>query len=512
LSLKPNQLDLTFDLNYGHKDIKMTRCGVYHSGIAALCLLVALFCTNCSSGSSSTDIPTSTNDGGSAPASPVACQSIPAPTGGNTFYLDPVNGRNDNAGTIASPWSSLQSVVEDNMIETRAYTGLPYDGTNALAVKNPGAPVKAGDTLVLLDGYHGEFYLRGAYNEHPITIEAAVGYRPTLSRIFLSAGANWHFKGLVVSPSEAPIYSANTLVTVESHSWHGPSSHVVIDNCELYSVPESSAWSLADWNTLACNAIQVSGDCMTIRDNTSRNVDFGISVSGNSALVSGNLVENFAGDGMRGLGNDMVFEYNVVKNCYDVNANHDDGFQSWSINDDPPRYRVVLRGNTFINYEDPDQPFRGTLQGIGCFDGFYIDWVIENNLVLTDHWHGISLYGAVNCRIVNNTVVDLNDASPGPPWILVNAHKDGTPSQGCVIRNNIAATITATGDTASDHNLLLTDRNSLFVNPALVDFHLRPEAHEAIDTGSDLLAPVIDMDGVARPQGGGIDLGCYEGG
>ena len=73
------------------------------------------------------------------------------------------------------------------------------------------------------------------------------------------------------------------------------------------------------------------------------------------------------------------------------------------------------------NYEDPNQPFRGTLQGLGCFDGFYIDWVIENNLVVTDHWHGISLCGAVNCRIVNNTVVDANDVSPGPPgfWSIL---------------------------------------------------------------------------------------------
>jgi hypothetical protein len=482
--------------------------------IAALAIWAAIFCLNCSGGSSPDDSALADDSGGTGTvqdaSAPIACDLILSPAGGHTYYLDPVNGRNDNAGTPASPWGSLQSVIEDNMIETRVYSDLPYDGTNSLVTRNPGAPVKAGDTLVLLNGFHGEFYLRGAYNAYPITIAAAAGQRPTLSRIFLSAGANWIFKGLTVSPSEAPAYSTETLITVESHSWHGPSSQVVIDGCELYSVQDASAWSQDDWNTLACNAIQVTGNCVTVRDNTCRNVNFGISVSGNSSLVSGNLVENFAGDGMRGLGNDLVFEYNLVKNCYAVNANHDDGFQSWSINDDPPRERVVLRGNTFINYEDPDQPFRGTLQGIGCFDGWYIDWVIENNLVITDHWHGISLYGAIDCRIVNNTVVDQNDTSPGPPWILVNPHKDGTPSRGCLIRNNIAATITATGDTVADHNLLLTDRNTLFVDPALFDFHLRPDAVEAIDTGSDLLAPVIDLDGVARPRGGGVDLGCYE--
>lgn len=482
---------------------------------ALLLLLIALGVAGCEGGGATSENDASEDSSGAGSAgfqssSPVACEDTgPAPAG-NTYYLDPVNGRINNDGSAGSPWRTLQELVEYNMIETRVYANLPYDGSNAWVAKNAGAPVKAGDTLVLLNGFHGEFNLRGAYNQFLITIKAADGHRPVLSRIFLSAADNWRFEGVVVTPSAAPVYTADTLVRVESHSWHGPSTRVVIDNCELYSVADASGWSADDWNDLACSAISVSGDCMTIRDNVCRNVNFGITVSGNSTLVSGNTVENFAGDGLRGLGNDLVFEYNVVKNCYDVNGNHDDGFQSWSINDDPPRERVVLRGNTFINYEDPNQPFRGTLQGIGCFDGLYADWVVENNLVVTDHWHGISLYGALNCRIVNNTVADINSASPGPPWIRVNPHKDGTPSRGCVIRNNIAPTIVATGDTVEDHNHLLTASDNLFENPDVFDYHLRSNATEVIDQGSSESAPDIDLDGVERPRGSGIDLGCYE--
>ncbi len=46
------------------------------------------------------------------------------------------------------------------------------------------------------------------------------------------------------------------------------------------------------------------------------------------------------------------------------------------------------------------------MQGIFGKDGMFEDFVIENNAVIVDHWHGISLYRTTNCRIINNTVVD----------------------------------------------------------------------------------------------------------
>ena len=42
----------------------------------------------------------------------------------------------------------------------------------------------------------------------------------------------------------------------------------------------------------------------------------------------------------------------------------------------------------------------------------FVDWVIENNVVIVDHWHGITLGGARNCRIVNNTVIDPKSFDP----------------------------------------------------------------------------------------------------
>jgi hypothetical protein len=77
-------------------------------------------------------------------------------------------------------------------------------------------------------------------------------------------------------------------------------------------------------------------------------VNFGISSSGDSCLIEYNTIENFAGDGFRGLGNYNIFQYNIVKNSYDVNGNHDDGFQSWPVGEEgvgtDTVWGVFLRG------------------------------------------------------------------------------------------------------------------------------------------------------------------------
>ena len=53
------------------------------------------------------------------------------------------------------------------------------------------------------------------------------------------------------------------------------------------------------------------------------------------------------------------------------------------------------------------------MQGIGCFGGMYIDWAVENNVVIADHWHGITFARLRDSRIVNNTVLDPNQERPG---------------------------------------------------------------------------------------------------
>lgn len=429
------------------------------------------------------------------------------------FYVDPVTGSAAGDGSAARPWRTIQEVFDAGLVESQQWAQLPYTQQSELVPKNAGAPVRAGDTIRLRSGYHGDLTVLRYYNTGTITLAAEQGHTPCLSSLRIRSGSHWTIRGLTVSAEFSETYTRHALIDLDSHSWSGPVHDIVVEDCTIQSVADASTWSADQWDRLACNGFQVDGTRMTIRNNRLLNVNFGISVGASHSLITGNLVENFAGDGLRGLGNYCTFQYNTVKNCYDVNRNHDDGFQSWSVGPDGVGsgevVGLVLRGNTIINYEDPNQPHRGTLQGIGCFDGTFVDWVVENNVVITDHWHGITLLGARHCLVINNTVLDLNDRRPGPPWIRVNNHKKGMAPVDCVVRNNLATAFTNAADVREEKNLIIRNPADFFVDAKSFDLHLLPDA-PAIDAGSSLNAPKLDRDRIPRPQGKGVDIGAYE--
>ena len=108
------------------------------------------------------------------------------------FYVDPEEGDMGNDGSAARPWRTVQQVFERNLIQTHDRTG---------RLKNPGAPVKAGDTILLRSGYHGEIYCRGAENDDYITISAEKGHTPRVRRVFFSTARKWIIRGLTVRPA-----------------------------------------------------------------------------------------------------------------------------------------------------------------------------------------------------------------------------------------------------------------------------------------------------------------------
>ncbi len=432
------------------------------------------------------------------------------------FYIDPVNGSDAGDGSADDPWQSLAAVFDDGLIQTQDWPDYPYQDGMQLVTVNAGAPVQAGDTLWLRDGYHGDLVIEHAYNTAPITVAAEPGQTPHVRSLTVQAAQNWIVRGLSISPSYAATNESIDLADISDHNFFGPAWDIELADSDLFSVDDASSWGPDEWVNLASSGIYVGAARISVHDNTLRNVRFGISVDGPDAGIRRNVIDGFSADGLRGLGDRDVFEYNTVKNNKigdPFDDNHDDGFQSWSVGPGGVGTGevtgVVLRGNLIINAEDPNDPLRSSMQGIGCFDGFFVDWTVENNVVITDHWHGISFYGMRDSRIVNNSVIDLAEGQPGPPWIMVTDHKDGTPSSNVIVRNNLATDYQLSGNNITDdHNLLIEDAAALFVAPPF-DLHLVAGA-AAIDAGSADLAPDVDIEGTHRPQGAGFDLGAYE--
>lgn len=428
----------------------------------------------------------------------------------STFYIDPENGDISNDGSITAPWNTLEAVINAGFIESYKYT-VPYDPLNSTLVGfNINAPVTGGDTLVLLSGLHGEIFLRNYHNQQEITIVGEAGNRPILKSIKIQSGSNWNFEGVEVSSEPYGEYINSRLVFFESHGFQGPVFRITMSNCKVYSAIDP--WVTAqEWLDNVSSGIFADGDSIMIENNQVENIDMGITAKGDYVTVLSNEIKNFSGDGLRLLGSYCLFENNVVKNCYDVDDNHDDGLQSFVL-DQPPFRNNIIRGNKIINFEDPDQPLRGPLQGIACFDGFFINWTIENNLVVVDHWHGISLYGATDCIIVNNTVLDPTpDVTPGPTWIRIEDHKNGEASSGNKVYNNISSSLHLTGAIEGNNSALLsyTDYQNHFIDYSNYDFRLKGSS-TFIDAADDLFAPAIDIDQIVRPQGDHADIGCYE--
>ncbi len=428
---------------------------------------------------------------------------------GQTYYIDPVNGDINNSGSKDAPWSTLQDVVTNNMIESYMYTPLPYSNASKLVVKNQGAAVHSGDTLILLDGMHGEFVLQNYNNTTDIVVMAGEGHEPIIQRILLQGCSNWKITGLTVSAEPYGSYSNEYLVNLESHAHQGPTKLIEIDSCNIYST--ESPWTAAsDWLSKAGSGIFVGGDSINVYGNIITNIKFGLTLHGDYGNAVDNDIVNFSGDAARILGSNNLFENNLIKNCYDVDENHDDGIQSYTTNGIVADNNIV-RGNIILNYEDPNQPLLGDLQGIGCFDGFYNNWIVENNLVVVNHWHGITFLGARDFKIVNNTVLDPTpQVQPGGAWIMIADHKNGSPSTGCTVKNNVANKFTIPGSFSG--NKVLNSKfqyGQNFVDYSANDFHLLSKS-SLINKADNSLAPAVDIEGVSRPQGDGSDIGCYE--
>jgi hypothetical protein len=172
------------------------------------------------------------------------------------------------------------------------------------------------------------------------------------------------------------------------------------------------------------------------------------------------------------------------------------------------------------------------------------DSLIRNNLLYGNHASGISLYridaaeGAKNNVVVNNTI----RMAPDGRWAvnIKNRSTGNTVTNNVLLHDGSRGAINIVPDSlsgfVSDHNAVTNrfstddgesfltlaqwrdatqeDGSSFVSDPATLfaganDYHLSA-ASPAVDAGSSLGAPNVDIEGNGRPSGSAYDIGAYE--
>ncbi|MGV8151946.1 MAG: choice-of-anchor Q domain-containing protein, partial [Candidatus Nanoarchaeia archaeon] len=433
-----------------------------------------------------------------------------------SFYIDPVNGNDLNNGLSSSTaWKNL-SLVMSSYIKSSAYKVYPYTSGSEFVIMNKGAPIKAGDTIYLMTGYHDWSNRYKGYNADYITLAKAPNNYPTLNRIYFYASSKWNITGLNISCSFAPSFVKTSMIQTENHGWHGPVYDFIIENNYLSSAPDNSrlSWNESDWSKYACSGIIGISNNFIVQNNHLRNVNFGMSVGGNNIKIKNNIIEHIMGDGMAAGANNILIENNTFKYWYAIDDNHDDGiqFHRGGNIDKIPMENVTERGNYIFGMHLEEFPYSKSPQGLGNFDPPYINWVVENNIIAVDHWHGITVMGCNNCIIRNNLAINPDPNATMTAWISVAGGTRGKENN-VTITNCMSKGISGTNlnlSIISKNNMDLDNYNwsDIFVDWKNQDFHLK-EGSEAIDAGAsvDLFK---DYEGNPRPKGYGFDIGPYE--
>lgn len=247
----------------------------------------------------------------------------------------------------------------------------------------------------------------------------------------------------------------------------------------------------------------------------------GFDITGASAVRFGIISTN---NHVRALSNYI----HDLSNGNTANAGAGFGQNNYSITDQQVIGNIIVRigpnaGTTFT----------------GLVHGIYFSTpsnIAKNNVVAQISGYGIHLWhGATQEIITNNTVIGSLDGG------IINGSGDSpcTVNSGTIISNNILVAnavgikegtsggCTVTGATYANNLFYNNSTNwgtisspttgTVLGDPKFVnyqfngtgDYHLQ-SGSAAIDKGTSSNAPTVDLDGGARPQGAGFDIGPYE--
>lgn len=418
------------------------------------------------------------------------------------------------AGTAATTTAAAAAASTSLLAPlTAPTTGASYPSFGALVQSGM---LTGGDRVFLMDGYHGVLNLKDLKFTAPVTIAQMPGQTAQVEMIGVTNSSNIIMRDFKVWAMSANAGSGPLIRTYAS------SSNITIANLDVRSVADAGdylTWSKTTWQANKRLGILLQGSNNSAIGNRLTATYHAIQTDGRNGSIIGNIIDGFSGDATRALGDDNVVRGNKMQNCFQIDANHADGVQSWSRGPTGTPgagtvYNLTIENNKIYEWTaSAPNALRCKLQGVGMFDGMFDGTVIDNNVVAVTGYHGISVAGALNTKIIHNTVVSASGQATTYPWIKISPHKNGTGSSNVTVANNvtnkIAAYTNATRNNLAVNNIVVKNAAAEFTSVANQDFTLLATAKSA-NAGVATYATPVDILGVARPRGAAPDAGAYE--
>ncbi|MBN1260250.1 MAG: right-handed parallel beta-helix repeat-containing protein [Anaerolineae bacterium] len=321
-------------------------------------------------------------------------------------------------------------------------------------------------------------------------------------------------------------------------------SNILIEDVVIHDTGNAAIKVTPGCDDITIRRAEVYNTGLTTRPDSAEGID---NVNGDRMIVQDSYFHDIAGTGLyfKGGAMDCVVERNRIERT------------GTACSDDDP-----CGGGIFAGFDTSPEFFDLTVN-----PDYYesIRGVVRNNLIQKTKLAGIGLYAAQDAQIWNNTLIDTAQVAHSPIYFGItfqdwDPEAGRPPSINPVIKNNLVVQDTGLpqtcisiryvdelgglsaleGEPVMDHNLyyhrdadcVFTDNrpgslleegtlaqwqnhingeaHSLTANPQLGADGRLSEASPALDAGSCTGAPVDDLDGDARPQGAGCDIGADE--
>jgi len=351
--------------------------------------------------------------------------------------------------------------------------------------------VQAGDVILVLQGTYPGFWIKGKYGRanawivfksypgHKVILDSYTnGYANTWRGIEFSGSSYIEINGFEITDSN-PLYDSDNF---DEYSQGNDHDGIKINPADG-SYPESSYLRFINNHIYrtGCNGILAKGNHHEFINNYIHHIalskrGYGMYISGSDHIIRGNIIHDSYGYGIH------LYDDSPDRILVEGNILYNNGRDDYA------------RGYGRVNCDINGCP---TGDGILHFGGN--NSIIRNNLCYNNRMWGIRT-SATSDLVVNNTCYGNKEAGI---YVYDNL--------GVILRNNISyqnggENYIGSGNT-QDHNLFSIDPK--FIKAGNGDFHLQANS-PAIDAGILIAGFTTDLEGTARPQHGGWDIGAYE--